>query len=221
LGLAFNALGVLMREAGHSVADVGLTGLAFLPWVFKFLWASAVDNALTRVGYRRIVGATQLLAVALCLGLSQFAVADHLHAALVGVLLLNTVCATQDIATNAYAVSRLQGRSAGPANAIQIAGFIVGMMAGGGGLLVVHQLIGWSGALQLLAAMMLLLYFALMRNRSWQGDQGRSIKFPADEGYWRGSPDSRQRPCVFLAGSWSERGQHETGSWRRGAAMTS
>ena len=49
--------------------------------------------------------------------------------------------------------------------------------------------------------------------------QGRSIKFPADEGYWRGSPGSRQRPCVFLAGPWRESGQHETGSWRRGAAM--
>src|SRR6218665_1533704 len=47
--------------------------------------------------------------------------------------------------------------------------------------------------------------------------QGRSIKFPTDEGYyWRGSPGSRQRPCVFLADSWRERGQHETGSWRRG-----
>ena len=39
--------------------------------------------------------------------------------------------------------------------------------------------------------------------------QGRSIKFPADEGYWRGSPGSRQRPCVFfgrpMAREWSAR----------------
>lgn len=175
-GLAFNALGVLIRQSGHTVADVGWTGLAFLPWALKFLWASAVDNFCARAGYGRVVGVTQALAVGLCLAISMFPVATHLHLALAGIVLLNAVCATQDIATNAYAVSRLQGKGAGPANAIQVAGFIGGMMAGGGGLLLVVEWLGWSGALQLLALLMAALYLPLWRNRAWRA---REVADPA------------------------------------------
>ncbi|HYM86113.1 MAG TPA: hypothetical protein VET30_05195, partial [Pseudoxanthomonas sp.] len=43
-GLAFSALGSLIRQDGHNVADVGLVGLAFLPWALKFLWAGPLEN---------------------------------------------------------------------------------------------------------------------------------------------------------------------------------
>lgn len=68
-GLAFHALGTLMRQGGHGVAEVGLVGLAFLPWALKFLWAAPVDNACARWGHARVVGVTQALAVLACLAL--------------------------------------------------------------------------------------------------------------------------------------------------------
>lgn len=165
-GLAFDALATLIRHGGHSVAAVGLTGLAFLPWAFKFLWAGSIDNLCRHHGFARVVLITQLVAAALCLALAAFSPADSLGLSLVGIVILNTVCATQDIATNAYAVTFLQGRRAGAANAIQVAGFIFGMMAGGGGLLIVHAKLGWAGAMVAMAAVMLVLYLPL-RFSNW------------------------------------------------------
>lgn len=169
-GLAFYALGTLIRAGGHSVADVGLSGLAFLPWAFKFLWAAPLDNACARWGHARVVLFSQALAVLLCLALLPLSPAEHLGGALAGIVLLNTVCATQDIATNAYAVSRMQGRAAGTANAIQVAGFIAGMLLGGGGLLVVHGLGGWTAAIGLLAGLMTVLGGLLWADKHWQAN---------------------------------------------------
>lgn len=167
-GLAFNALGVLIRQGGHSVGDVGLSGLAFLPWALKFLWAGPIDNACARWGYARVVGVTQGLAVAACLTLTPFSPADHLQVALFGIVLLNTICATQDIATNAYAVARMQGQAAGAANGVQVAAFVVGMLIGGGGLLMVYEDIGWDGAMVAMAGLLSLLYLPLLLGRRWR-----------------------------------------------------
>lgn len=172
-GLAFYALGTLIRAGGHAVADVGLVGLAFLPWAFKFFWAGPMDNACARWGHARVIFVTHVLAVLLCLALLPFSPATHLGAAIVGAVLLNTVCATQDIATNAYAVSRMQGRAAGVANAIQVAGFIGGMILGGGGLLIVYGRFGWSGAIGGMAGLMALLGLALWFDRAWQAPPAR------------------------------------------------
>jgi hypothetical protein len=99
--------------------------------------------------------------------LMPFSPATHLGPALAGVIGLNLICATQDIATNAYAVSRLQGRSAGPANAMQVAGFILGMLAGGGGFLMLYPHLGWSGLMLLMAVAMPLMFLPLLLRRDW------------------------------------------------------
>ncbi len=167
-GLAFNALGPLIRQGGHTITDVGLTGVAFLPWALKFLWAGPIDNACARWGHARLIGVTQSLAVLLYGVLAFFPPDAHLYPALLGIVSLNTVCATQDVVTNAYAVSRLQGRAAGPANAIQVAAFIVGMLVGGGGLLLVLAQLGWAGAMLLMAVLLALLYLPLLVGRRWR-----------------------------------------------------
>lgn len=177
-GLAFYALGALIRQGGHGVEDVGLIGLAFLPWALKFLWAAPIDNACARWGHGRVVGMMQALIVLATLALIPFPPGPQLHAALAGVLLLNTLSATQDIATNAYAVTRLQGRAAGPANAIQVAAFITGMLMGGGGLLMVIGHIGWAAGMAGLAALLAVLYLPLMLDRRWLAAPAASAGSP-------------------------------------------
>ena len=169
-GLAFDALPVLIRSGGHDMAMIGWVGLAFLPWALKFLWASPIDNACRRWGISRVVYVTQGLLALACLALMPFAPDSHLPVALGGVVVLNLICATQDIATNAYAVSRLQGQGSGPANAMQVAGFILGMLAGGGGLLMLYPYLGWSGLMLLIAVLMPLLYLPLLLRRDWRGN---------------------------------------------------
>mgnify|MGYP001800856243 CR=1 FL=1 len=44
-------LPAIFREAGHSLADIALVHLAFLPWALKFLWAPLVDR-FTLIGAR-------------------------------------------------------------------------------------------------------------------------------------------------------------------------
>ncbi len=168
VGLAFNSLGAMIWHGGHNVAAVGLTGLAFLPWALKFLWAGPVENACTRWGMPRFLWTTQAMIVITCLALIPFSPATSLYTAITLIVLLNVLCATQDIVTNAYAVLKFQGRHAGVANAIQIAGFIFGMLAGGGGLLQVYSALGWPATMLILAILMAVVYLPLLRFPHWR-----------------------------------------------------
>ncbi len=168
IGLAFNALGAMIRHGGHSVAAVGLTGLAFLPWALKFLWAGPVENACSRWGLPRFLWMTQAMIVLTCLIMIPFPPSTALYAVIALIVFLNLLCATQDIVTNSYAVLRFQGRRAGTANAIQIAGFIGGMLIGGGGLLQVYSSLGWPVTMLILALLMAVVYIPLLLIPGWR-----------------------------------------------------
>src|SRR5262249_27091099 len=47
-GFFTQALPVLLRERGLSLAAIGASGFLFLPWALKFLWAPLVDHTGTR-----------------------------------------------------------------------------------------------------------------------------------------------------------------------------
>lgn len=168
IGLAFNALGAMIRHGGHSVAAVGLTGLAFLPWALKFLWSGPVENACARWGMPRFLWSTQAMIVTTCLVMIPFPPSASLYTVIALIVLLNLLCATQDIVTNSYAVLRFQGRRAGAANAIQIAGFIGGMLIGGGGLLQVYSSLGWIVTMLILAILMAVVYLPLLLIPGWR-----------------------------------------------------
>jgi predicted MFS family arabinose efflux permease len=61
-----------------------------------------------------------------------------------GVLITNLLAATQDIATDALAVDMLRFEERGFANGVQVAGYRVGMIIGGGALLLVFHHAGWT-----------------------------------------------------------------------------
>lgn len=168
IGLAYYALGTLIRQSGHGVAAVGWTGLAFAPWAFKFLWAGAIDNLCRRKGMGYVIWRTQAAIVLTCVALSSFSPSQSLATTIALIVVLNTLSATQDIVTNGFAVIRMQGRRAGLANGIQVAGFIVGMLVGGGGLLMVYSRLDWQNTLLLLAAALALLYLPLACSRHWR-----------------------------------------------------
>ena len=48
-GFFTQALPVVLRESGFSLVKISATGVLFLPWALKFLWAPYVD----RYGSRR------------------------------------------------------------------------------------------------------------------------------------------------------------------------
>ena len=59
-----------------------------------------------------------------------------------GVLCLGS--ATQDLAVDAYTIDILDAQELGMANGIRIAAYRVGLIAAGGGVLILSDLLGWS-----------------------------------------------------------------------------
>lgn len=154
-GFFVQALPVLLRAAGVSLGAIGLAGLLVLPWALKFLWAPVVDRRWwPRLGRRRswilgmqLAGTVVLTAIAVVPG------ADALPALMAAMLVLNLIAATQDIATDGLAVELLPPGERGFANGLQVAGYRVGMVVGGGALLGAYETLGHRGTFGVMAAL--------------------------------------------------------------------
>lgn len=152
-GFFTQALPVLLRERGLSLAAIGATGLLFLPWALKFLWAPLVDHTGSRKTWivclqgLTFSGAVALAFVDLESGLAP------IFAALV---LFNLLAATQDVATDGLAVRLLSPSERGLGNGIQVGAYRIGMILGGGALLWVFAKSGWSVMFLAMAAILFL-----------------------------------------------------------------
>lgn len=147
-----------MFERGGSLTQVGLVAALAAPWMLKFLWAPFVDcHWWPALGRRRSwILPLQLALAAACL--VGALVHTNLPLLLGLVLLMNLLAATQDIAVDGLAVDLLGKDDLGHGNAIQVAGYKVGMIASGGLLMAAVGWIGWGG---LLAGMGLLTLLTL------------------------------------------------------------
>jgi RhtX/FptX family siderophore transporter len=168
-GFFTQALPVLMRKQGLSLPEIGFTHLLALPWALKFLWAPLVDRfGSAAVGRRRSwILPLQALSVLLVTGLALIDPRSGLALLMVAALLTNLVAATQDIPTDGLAVDLLDDRERGLGNGVQVAGYRVGMIIGGGLLLIVFDRAGWRPTFGSMAAMLALatLPVALFRER--------------------------------------------------------
>ncbi len=152
-GFFTQAVPVLLRQSGASLSAIGLTNLLALPWALKFLWAPLFDHPRWRDGagrWRAIVG-LQVAAIAVLLGAAFADPAHSVAPVLVAVFLANLLAASQDIATDALAVDALAGADRGVGNGLQVGGYRVGMVIGGGAMLALLAARGWTVALTMLA----------------------------------------------------------------------
>jgi MFS family permease len=166
-GFFTQALPVMLRERGLSLGLIGATSLLALPWALKFLWAPFIDRVRsTRFGRRRaVILPLQAAAALLVLGLAFVDPDAALVALLVSVLLANLIAATQDIATDALAVETLAPAERGWGNGVQVAGYRVGMILGGGALLLVFDELGWTLSFVLMSATLVAASIPLWRHR--------------------------------------------------------
>ncbi|MCB9520287.1 MAG: MFS transporter [Myxococcales bacterium] len=143
-GFFTQALPVMLRTSGFSLGAIGLTSLLATPWALKFLWAPAVDRyAFARFGRRKSwIVPLQLAAVVVLAALAGSGASESMPWLMGAVFVLNLIAATQDIATDGLAVDMLEPRERGFANGIQVAGYRVGMIVGGGVLLILHDRLG-------------------------------------------------------------------------------
>lgn len=124
---------------------IGFTALLALPWTMKFLWAPFLDRFWTR---RRWLLSLNLATFGLMILLASrdFGgwVSQSFPFLMMLLFLMNMVAATQDIATDGLAVSRLAPHLRGLGNSVQVIGYKVGMIFGGGLLLWLVARYGWQ-----------------------------------------------------------------------------
>ena len=166
-GILAKALPPLMREYGVSLSLIGALKLLALPWFLKFLWAPFVDQRSSR---RRWIIALQSSVIPLLLLLSLFPLESlmnqYLWLFLGALLLINTLSATQDIATDGLTASTLHESQLGIANTIQVAAYKVGLILGGSLLLILIDDIGWQASLVLCCVLLAIALLPLVFQRS-------------------------------------------------------
>ncbi len=161
-GIFSYALPALLREQGASLKAIGWASVVALPWALKFLWAPLLDRYyIARIGRRRSwLLPLQMMAVSLLIWIAFIdtgVVGDAwLYTLLAALFFTNLVAATQDIATDGLAVETLSYRERGFGNGIQVAGYRIGMIFGGGLLLMVMGVFGWNNSFLLLALLLAL-----------------------------------------------------------------
>ena len=144
-GFQAGALPLLLRERGMSLQAIGFASLLSAPWLAKALWAPLVDRyGSARFGRRK----SWIVPMQAAMALSALAAArvDQPELLYALIFLMNLFAATQDIAVDALAVSWLDPAELGPGNALQVVGYKLGMLTGGGLLLIIRgQVLGWYG----------------------------------------------------------------------------
>jgi len=161
-GFFSHALPPLLRSYGVNLEVIGIVSALAAPWALKFMWAPVLDRfGSIRYGFRKswiiplqgcFVGVLVLISMVDPEGFRGGA-----YNMLFFLLFLsNLVAATQDIATDGMAVEILSPAERGPGNGVQVAGYRVGMMLGGGVVLILLDYLGWAMAFYCLAVLIIL-----------------------------------------------------------------
>jgi predicted MFS family arabinose efflux permease len=161
-GFFTQALPVLLREGGASLSRIGLSGLLFLPWALKWLWEPWVDASATRRGWIIPLQLATIVTALLLAGVDG-SPADRLFWLKLAIVLCALFAATQDVPTDALAVNLLHPRERGLGNAVQVGGYRLGMVIGGGVLMIVLDQLGWAAAFVAMAVFLALTLLPVLR----------------------------------------------------------
>lgn len=158
LALSSTTLQAWCAAAGLNLKAIGLLSLAGLPYLWKFIWAPALDCfTFFNLGRRRgWIFFSQLAIMLILIGLSFCHPGHDFNMLAVLALLLAFFSATQDIAINAYQTEILTIDERGIGAMYSIGGYRIAMLISGGLALIAADYIGWSRTYQLMAALMLI-----------------------------------------------------------------
>ncbi|MES2685133.1 MAG: MFS transporter [Pseudomonadota bacterium] len=161
-GFFTQALPVLLRQEGTSLSRIGLSGFLFLPWALKWLWAPWVDASRSRKQWIVPLQIATIL-TALALAMVEGNAAEKLFWLQCTIVLCALFAATQDVPTDALAVNLLKPQERGLGNAVQVGGYRLGMVLGGGVLMIVLDRLGWAATFVAMAAFLALTLLPVLR----------------------------------------------------------
>ncbi|MGH9867985.1 MAG: MFS transporter [Candidatus Polarisedimenticolia bacterium] len=167
LGFFIVALPAILRREGLGLEQLGLLGALALPWLLKFLWAPLVDGfGLARFGhYRSWIVPLQTVSALSVLATAFFSPAGGLAPLVFAGAVFMLCSATQDVATDGLAVRNIEAAERGPANGIQVGGYYLGQILGGGVVLVLFDRLGWAPAMAAMSVLLFLPLIPLLRFR--------------------------------------------------------
>ena len=186
-GLIAKALPPLLREQGVSLSIIGFTSALALPWALKFAWAPFVDRYGTRKRWLLILNCVTMVLMLTIASRDFAAWVDVLPLFLAVLFCMNLVSATQDIATDGYAVTTLKPEWRGLGNSIQVVGYKIGMVIGSGALLWLVARYGWQRSYAGLACLLLLVIVpvAFMDDPEAPARQATHTQWHGMQGYVR------------------------------------
>lgn len=143
---------VIMRQERYSLESIGLLQLMKLPWIIKFLWAPIVDNSShSRRQLRNWILASEFFYAAVVLSIGFFNLETDFRLIVILMVLAFIASATQDIATDIFAIRILLPEERSFGNSMQSTGSFIGSLLGTGLLLIAYYYFGWQILLLMLA----------------------------------------------------------------------
>lgn len=124
-GLQLRYLPIILRKSGSSLLLVGSLNLLTFPWLLKSLWAPIIDI----YGNKTFWLSTSYAGTALALLLAR---ADDRIIFITSLVLLNLFSATVDLTLGKILLSKFHGDQLSRASSLQIIGYKIGFLIGGG-----------------------------------------------------------------------------------------
>lgn len=157
---------VMMRQEEFSLTAIGMLQLIKLPWILKFLWSPIVDRHTRTVSdYKRWIFSSELIYAVLIFAVAFLDFKADFPTIMIFLILSFMASATQDIATDALAVLSFHKEDKSLINSMQSMGTFSGSLLGGGLLLILFKMWGWSTIVPFLGIFVLIALLPLLFNR--------------------------------------------------------
>lgn len=164
---------VIMRMENYSLESIGYIQLIKLPWILKLLWAPMVDRtSKNKRQYRRWIISSEIFYALIIMSVGYLDLQTDFSTIIALMVIAFTASATQDIATDAFAILILKKNERSLGNSMQSAGNFIGTMMGSGVLLIVYHYWGW---LWLLRCLGLFVLFALIPVSLYNTRNGKEL----------------------------------------------
>lgn len=154
--LVFGTFSLWLKDAGVSLAAIGLFSLAKAPYSFKWLWSPIVDRVrlplFDRLGRRRGWALfAQLWLMAAIWGMAVTNPAQNPVNMAVFAFLMVVASATQDIVLDAYRIESFNNREQGAGVAVFVLGYRFGTLFSGAGALFLAAVMSWEDVYKIMS----------------------------------------------------------------------
>lgn len=155
-------LSAWLAQAGIAKTMIGFMSWASSVYALKFLWSPIVDRArlpvLTKLfGRRRAwMFLSQLMCIGAMIGLGLTSPGENLGVTAAWVVALAFASATQDIVIDAYRIEYLEQSQFGAGAAMTTLGYRIGVLASGGGALIIADAASWAVSYAVMGALMVI-----------------------------------------------------------------